>query len=143
MGVAVTGKMISIGILVSTLITGCSAERRAFSAKNVYKETFKQTYYLACLKYGFNNSPEINKLLKEDKSGFGELILGEQYFYIDSLARMAAERMKDDSVRTAGKRAEGADGKRVFSTTLHDYNSKWLNTLAKKAWRDSRKSKED
>lgn len=135
MGITVNWRAVSICAIISIVTAGCFAQKRPQSEKEIYIEEFKFRYYEGCLKYGFNNSAEINKLLSEDKSGFSELILGEGYLVIDSLARVAGIKIQTDSANSIGKRAEGAQGKRVFSTCLSSYESKWLDSLARNAYK--------
>jgi hypothetical protein len=135
MGITINWKAFSICTIIFATAISSSAQKKVQSEKEIYIEEFKFRYYEGCLKYGFNNSAEINKLLKEDQSGFSELILGDRYIVIDSLARVAGAKMQADSASSVGKRAEGAQGKRVFSTCLSSYESKWLDSLARDAYK--------
>nr|WP_315175382.1 hypothetical protein [uncultured Flavobacterium sp.] len=120
-----------ITIFYIFIVFSCSTTRTTQENKNIYIDEFKLKYFAGCLKHGFDNSNEIRKLLEIDKSGYGELILGEKYFFIDSLARITAKKIKLDSLNSIGRKAEGSAGKHVFSECLCNYNSKWLDSIAK------------
>lgn len=116
------------------LLVSCKTSKSAVE-KNTYVKEFKLTYFCDCLKHGFNNSTEVNALLKSDKSHFGELILGRKYSFIDSLAIETSKQIKLDSIQSYASRSEGTQGKKVFSKCLSEYSSKWLERLAKRAYR--------
>ncbi|TRX29907.1 hypothetical protein FNW52_20470 [Flavobacterium sp. ZT3R18] len=118
-------------LLCVLFLFSCSTIRNSKKDKDIYIEEFKFAYFAACLNHGFDNSKEIKKLFEIDKSGYGELILGEKYFFVDSLARITAKKIKLDSLNSIGRKAEGSDGKHVFSECLCTYNSKWLDSIAK------------
>ena len=118
-------------LICFSFLFSCSTIRNSAKEEDIYIKEFKFAYFAGCLKHGFDNSNEIRKLLEIDKSGYGELILGEKYFFIDSLARITAKKIKLDSLNSIGKVAEGTEGKQVFSECLCNYNSKWLDSIAK------------
>jgi len=66
--------------------------------------------------------------------------LGDKYLFIDSLAKNTASKIKLDSIYAIGKIAEGLQGKKVFSTCLRDYNSNWLDLMAKSQYKKYLKS---
>ena len=39
--------------------------------------------------------------------------------------------MRQESINSIGRRAEGSEGKLVLTKCLKDFNSKWLNSIAK------------
>lgn len=96
-------------------------------------------YFCDCLKHSFGNSDEIKKILKADNSRYSELILGDNYLLIDSLAIKTAEKIDKDSVDYSMGKAESANGKKIFSECLLNYNSEWLNALAKKEYNKNRR----
>ena len=117
-------------LLIATLFIGCSS----LSTKNkqLYIDEFKFRYFQLSLKKGFNNSTEIKKLLEIDKSGFSEPLLSdESYKIIDSLSNIASYNVRQDSINSIGKKADGSEGKLVLTKCLEDFNSKWLNSISK------------
>jgi hypothetical protein len=101
--------------------------------KEVYVYSFKTTYFRKMLLAGFWNSPEIQTILNEDHSHYGEVILSMQDFqFIDSIVAVDKARLMADSAASIGRVAEGAEGKRVFDCALARYQSKWLNKVAMK-----------
>jgi len=122
-------------LLFSLIIVFCCKQlkqRYESQSDKYFIENFKQVYFSLCLRYSFNNSDEINKILKEDMSSSSDFLLGiENYKFIDSLSKITAKQIKKDSIESIIKRAEGSRGKRVFKRCLDDYTSKWLDSLAK------------
>lgn len=112
-----------------------SFSQKIETPKQIYIDEFKMVYFCDCIKHGFNNSKEIKNILKADNSTYSELILGNRYLLIDSLAIQAAEKIKTDSILFSKNRAEGAKGKKVFAECLSNYQSKWLHNLAKKEYK--------
>lgn len=55
----------------------------------------------------------------------------ESYKIIDSLSNIASYNMRQESINSIGRRAEGSEGKLVLTKCLKDFNSKWLNSIAK------------
>ena len=122
------------------LTFGCTVHRK--DVKNNYVTEFKYRYFQESLKKGFNNNVEIIKLFEIDHSGYTEPILSdESYNLINKLARKANEIMVQDSLRFIGRRAQGGIGKRVFSKCLSDFNSKWLDSIAKDEYNNYEKTK--
>ncbi|MBS1755539.1 MAG: hypothetical protein JST34_15975 [Bacteroidetes bacterium] len=100
--------------------------------KESFIYTFKITYFKKLLLEGFNNSPEITKVLLKDKSGYGEFILSiEDLHFIDSIVRADNKIMVADSIIRIGKVAEGSQGKHIFDYALKKYKSKWLDQISK------------
>lgn len=122
-------------LLCLLFLFSCSTIRNSKKNKDIYIEEFKFTYFAGCLNHGFDNSKEIKKLFEIDKSGSGELILGDKYLLIDSLTRVTAKKIKLDSLNSIGRVAEGSEGKHVFSECLCKFNSKWLDSIAKSEYR--------
>ena len=122
--------MKKISALLVFIFFGCSFKDNKTTIKSIYIEEFKIAYFRSCLKYSFNNSKEINNLLHIDRSGYGEPILGNGYFLIDSLSKIALKKIQQDSIQSLGRVAEGSQGKKVFSNCLKGYNSKWLDSIA-------------
>lgn len=107
------------------------SERR--ERKQIYVSSFKMTYFQKMLLAGFNNSIEIRKVLNEDHSKFGEIVLSlEDYRFIDSIVSADKSKLVADSAASIGRRAEGAEGKQVFGVALSRFQSKWLNDVAVK-----------
>ena len=123
-----------ITLFSAFLLCSCASKQEKEFRKTYINEV-KLKYFSGCLRYGYNDSKEIRKVLQSDHSGYSELILGTRYFYIDSLAKKAGERMKLDSINRRGRVAEGADGKQILSTCLCDYESKWLDSLARQEYK--------
>ena len=105
--------------------------------KSIYINEFKLTYFRQMLIKGYNNSNAVQEIISKDNSGFAEIILSEDdYKLIDSLATIDNEKMKIDS-SLGNKRAEGSQGKRPLGFILYRYNSKWLDSLANKRYKNS------
>ncbi len=77
----------------------------------------------------FNESNAIKEILLTDASkGMADLPLGTPDLnLIDSFVKVDNMEMVRDSI----KRAEGAQGKYIFSYALKKFSSKWLDSLAK------------
>lgn len=105
--------------------------------KSIYIDQFKLTYFRQILSKGYNNSKAIQEIISSDHSGFTEPILTEDdYKLIDSLTTIDNEKMKIDSTE-GNRRAEGAQGKRPLGFILNGLNSKWLDSIAKKRYKNS------
>jgi hypothetical protein len=121
-------------ILICIFIFSCKPSHEIVFRKQM-KESFiydfKITYFQKLLLVGYNNSKEISTIVRNDQSGFGEIILSVDDFRIlDSIVNAHNKIMIVDSIN--GKmRAEGTQGKRVLGFALNNYNSKWLDSLAK------------
>lgn len=106
--------------------------------KTIYIDQFKLTYSRKLLQAGFNNSEEINSLIKFDNSGFTEPVLSkEDYQLIESIVQADNLQMRADSIARIGRVSEGAEGKHVFSFLLHKLEGKWLDSLAKQRYKQS------
>lgn len=104
--------------------------------KSIYMDQFKLTYFRQLLQAGFNNSEEVNSLIKFDNSGFTEPVLSrDDYQLIESIVQSDNLKMKADSVGRIGRVAEGAEGKHVFSHILRKLESKWLDSLAEQRYK--------
>lgn len=123
-------------LLVLVLIFSGLNSTAQISKKDFVRE-YKLQYFKACLKNGFNKNAAIRQLLQEDVSGYSESILGNNYRRIDSLSLITVAKIKSDSASSIGRRAEGSEGKRVFSKCLCQYNSRWLRSAASKAYDNS------
>lgn len=103
-------------------------------------DEFKLRYFEACLEKGFDNE-QIHYLNGLDKSGMSERILAlDNYVFIDSLAFKTTRDVEKVSSMAGGQIAEGSEGKHVYSECLSNYQSKWLDKLAKKKYREAKKS---
>lgn len=104
--------------------------------KQIYIEEFKLIYFQKLLEAGFNNSEEVNNLIRFDKSGFTEPVLTiEDYQLIERLVQADQQQMRADSAAKIGRVAEGAEGKHVFSHILTKLEGKWLDNLAKERYK--------
>lgn len=109
--------------------------------KDIYIDQFKLTYFRQILIKGHNNSKAIQEIISSDHSGFSESILtGDDYKLLDSLTTADNEKMKMDSVQ-GNRRAEGAEGKRPLGFILARLNSKWLDSIANKHYKNSELNK--
>lgn len=129
------------------MVTSCNSTRKIkkrlskddiyVSDKRVEKKEFfpmfKKAVFISSLQYSFNNSPEIRKLLIEDRSGdaAGELLDLEDVYRV---AKIVAARIKQDSVKSIGH-AGDLEGKTVFKTCLEFYNSRELDSIARKLYK--------
>lgn len=130
-------RKINIIAVFSFFITGCATYHYPIS-KNNYVTQFRLRYFEACLAKGFDND-EIRYLNGLDKSGMSDRILAlEDYQYIDSLAFRTTRNVEQVSSLTGGQIAEGSEGKHVYSQCLENYQSTWLNKLAKKRFKKAK-----
>lgn len=116
------------------IITSCAAQKNdsVHKYETFLISDFKSVYLKRCLKYGYNNSNEVNMILAQDKSNSMDFALGiENYKLIDSLSIITAKKIKKDSTAHPWKKTPDSAGKRVFKFCLDDYTSKWLDSLAK------------
>jgi hypothetical protein len=112
---------------------GCKSYHveKKLSDKQIYVYNFKGSFLRSCLKKGFSNNSEINNLLKSDKSYISDFMLSEKgYKKIDSLAESISQEIKNDSIQSVNKRAEGSVGKRVIEKCICFYESKKLDSIA-------------
>lgn len=105
--------------------------------KSIYIDQFRLTYFRKILIKSFNNSNAIREIYSIDHSGFTEPILTESdYAIIDSLTTIDNEKLKLDSAN-GNRRAEGSQGKRPFGYIIEIINSKWLDSIANKRYKNS------
>ena len=105
--------------------------------KAIYIDQFKLTYFRQILTRSYNNSKAIQEIISSDHSGFAEPILTENdYKLIDSLTTADNEKLKMDSTES-NRRSEGAQGKRPLGFILNRLNSKWLDSIANKRYKNS------
>jgi hypothetical protein len=135
------GKILLPIFAIILLILACNSSQKATrgdygdETKSIYLYAFKMAYFKKILLKGFNNSDAIKNVIAFDHSGYGEPILSlEDYNLIDSLANADNSIMTQDSVKRVGKISEGAQGKHVFDFLLTRYQSKWLDSVAKKRY---------
>jgi hypothetical protein len=99
--------------------------------KEVYVYSFKMTYFKKMLLSGFDNSAEIKTIIGSDHSGYSEIVLSmDDFKFIDSVVAADRAKLSADSSTSIGRKAEGAEGKRIFDFVLERYQSKWLNDVA-------------
>lgn len=105
--------------------------------KGIYIDQFKFRYFKQALLESYNQSAAIREVLRQDHSGFTEgIITVADNILIDSLAKDLNRQLIADSL-IGYMRAEGSDGKRPFDFILERYKSKWLDSLAKKRYKQS------
>ncbi len=124
-------------------LTGCCSTSSTSSwdqhMKKAYINDVKLVYFRDCLQNGFDNEA-IKELNRIDRSIMTDGVLGiSLYKKLDSLSKLTAQRMIQDSINSVGRVAEGAEGKSVYRSCLRDYNSAWLDSLARKEWKKRRK----
>jgi hypothetical protein len=106
--------------------------------KSIYIDQFKLTYFRQLLIRGYNDSKAVQEIIRLDHSGFTEpLLTPGDYQLIDSLTNMDNQAMRLDSARSAGRVAEGAEGKRILGFSLKKMTSEWLDSLAANRYRKS------
>src|SRR6478735_11947085 len=87
---------------------------------------------------GYNNSEAIQEIINADHSGFTEPILTmEDYKIIDSLTSVHYQKIKTDSANSIGRVAEGGEGKHILGFILDKLESKWLDSIANKRYKNS------
>jgi hypothetical protein len=136
-------------VLLTFIILVCtqcqSTKRTRFlrkEYKSIYIDQFKLTYFRQILSKGYNNSKAIQEIINSDHSGFTEPILTEDdYRLIDSLTKVDNQQMVIDSTN-GNRRAEGAQGKRPLGFIFVKLNSKWLDSVANKRYKNSGLKKE-
>jgi hypothetical protein len=137
----------SIILLLAILLVSCNSARKIkrnlkkddiyVSDRRVIKKEFfpmfKRAVFVTSVQYSFNSSPEIMKLLLEDKGGdaASELLDLEDVY---SVAKMLTARIKKDSVNSIGH-ASDLEGKTVFKTCLEFYTSRELDSIARKLYK--------
>ena len=128
-------------LLITSVCIQCqSTQRTRFlrkEYKSIYISQFKLTYFRHLLLKGYNKSNSIQEIIKLDHSGFTELILTvDDYIFIDSLTKVDNQIMVTDSIEGI-RRVEGSQGKRPLGYIIDKLNSKWLDSLAKKRYKNS------
>jgi hypothetical protein len=128
-------KIICISLILCLLLLSCKATYqvgRKNEMKTTYLRVFKMTYFRNILKEGFNNSEAFKSIFENQFSGYGEpLLYLEDLKLIKTLAKEANLKLTKDSIERIGRVGEGAEGKHVVAYALEEYNSKWLDSLAK------------
>jgi len=117
------------------LCLGCkiskSSKSYKHSFKDVYVKQFKLTYLQRLLIKSYNNSNDIQNILRFDKSGFTEpLLTMYDVKLIDSLTKIDNLKLATDSAKSIGMVAEGAEGKHVLEFVIEKIESRWLDSLA-------------
>lgn len=106
--------------------------------KSIYIDQFKLTYFRQLLIKGYNNSKAIQEIINEDHSGFTEPILTiDDYKIIDSLTSVDNQKIKTDSINRIGRVAEGAAGNHTLGFIMDKLESKWLDSIANKRYKNS------
>ena len=121
---------------------GCKSYNveKKMNDRQIYVYNFKGSFIRSCLKKGFNNNTEINKLLKSDKSYVSDFMLNEKgYKEIDSLAKLISKEIEIDSIQSINKRAEGSVGKRVIEKCICFYEGKKLDSIANQMYLNHKK----
>lgn len=108
-------------------------------SKRQFSKVFKLDVYLHGLQYSFNDSPEIRKILSEDKSG------GSFIDFVDpqdavNVAKIIVERIKLDSASNIRQAPSDLRGKAVFATLIEFYNSKELDSITKRLYKKKYKN---
>ncbi|RZJ66556.1 MAG: hypothetical protein EOO50_09290 [Flavobacterium sp.] len=122
-------------LLACLLLVACASQKDRKSDKEIFVYEFKIHYFKKCLKYGFGDSPEIQRILALDKSGYSEPVLGMLYIEIDSLAKKRAMYYKLLDINSTKEHTGASKKERVLSNCLCDYNSKWLDSIIKKKYK--------
>nr|WP_294790345.1 hypothetical protein [uncultured Mucilaginibacter sp.] len=95
---------------------------------------YKMNVFVQSIQYSFNDSPEIRKLLAEDKSAVNAIDFLDLED-INSVARKVAAMVKQDSVLYVAEAPGDLKGKRAFKICLEYYNSKELDSIARKLYK--------
>ncbi|PJJ84625.1 hypothetical protein CLV57_1639 [Mucilaginibacter auburnensis] len=103
--------------------------------KKYFFPMFKMAVFLQSIQFAYNDSPEIRKLLSEDKSATSA---AEVFDWVDikSTADIIVAKIKRDSALNIERLPEDVAGKKVFKNCLDFYNSKQLNDIAKKLYKE-------
>lgn len=117
--------------LALLFLTSCQSLRERRELRSIYIEEFKLTYFETLLQKAFHH-PEFQKATASDRSHFSEPILTESSrTLIAQYTTLHAAQIQQDSIQSIGHRAEGSQGKRVWAFALKQYESKWLEGLAR------------
>ena len=96
---------------------------------------FKMNVFVQSIQYSFNDSPEIRKLLIEDKSAVNAIDFLDLED-INSVARKVAAMVKQDSALYVAEAPGDLKGKRAFKICLEYYNGKELDSIARKLYKN-------
>ena len=134
-------------IFIICIFSECQHSQKVPSFRKQYKEIyideFKLTYLRKLLIKGYNNSSAIKEIINSDRSGFTEpILLAEDLKLIDSLTSADNQTMIIDSAE-GYRRAEGSQGKRPLGFSLGKFQSKWLDSLARKRYKLSGLAKQE
>ena len=104
-----------------------------------YKDEFKKVYFIDCIRRGYNDSPDIRKILNQDRSRMGDFPLWfNGYRLTDSLALLTQKEIQADSIErdTVPRFPDDRGNKRVFLFCLMKYESEWLDSIASRFCHD-------
>ncbi len=137
-----TVKYSTLLIILILICIQCQSIHTQHSVKREYKslyiDQFKLTYLRKVLQAAFNQSEAIKTVIKFDRSGFTEpLLSNNDYRLIDSLVHIDNLKMMTDSINRIGTVAEGAEGKHVFEFILNKFESKGIDSIAKRRFKSS------
>lgn len=128
-------KIICISLILCLLLLSCKATYqvgRKNEMKTTYLRVFKMSYFYSVLREDFNNSEAFKSIFDNQFSGYGENILSvEDEKLLKNFAKEANLKLTRDSIERIGRVGEGSEGKHVIAYALEEYNSKWLDSLAK------------
>lgn len=121
-------------LFLSLLLSGCATHKISKDSEEaIFIDEYKLKYFKSCLKVGLDYSPEVTAFLKLDKSGYGEPVLGLLYSSMDSLAKSRLEKVRAAKAKLPKReKAEGADGNKTISYCLCEFESKWLDSIARR-----------
>ena len=133
-------------LLLALVFVSCSTTktaRKTVSKNDIYvsdkleKKQFmymyKMSVFVQSIQYSFNDSPEIRKLLADDKSA----VNGIDFFDLEdiySVARKVALMVRQDSAIYVAEALGDLKGKRAFKVCVEYYNSKELDSIARKLY---------
>lgn len=105
--------------------------------KSIYVDEFKLLYFRLLLRKSYNDSEAVREILSLDHSGITEPVLSmEDMKLIDSLTTLDNSVLKADSANRIGRVAEGSEGKHQLGYVLETLSGGWLDSLAKKRFRE-------
>ena len=114
---------------ICTLIFSCRSQRELVGiGKKDFIEEFKTLSFCRCIENGSNRK---FNLAAEDVSCRLPDFMYSHYAVIDSLGKIEAIKIKQDSVSRIGRVAEGMDGKVILFHCIRSMNSKALRKIAK------------
>ena len=104
--------------------------------RQIYVSEFKLQYFQNLLYQGFNRSEDFKRATSIDRSNYSEILLSiDDYVIMNKKVEQDNKLMVQDSVQSIGTRAEGAEGKQVYSYALRKYQIKILDSLANARFR--------